>query len=73
MTPATLYVSITCDSVSDAQALLRRFIDAGLNVESSRVHTAIGDPVEARGLVMADVDDGVVQQVIRRVEGTPNE
>lgn len=50
MTPATLYVSITHETVSDAQASLRRFIDAGLNPDSPRVRVAIGDPLVERDI-----------------------
>jgi hypothetical protein len=40
---AVLYIAQECDTVSDAQASLRRFIDAGLNTESDRVHVSIGE------------------------------
>ncbi|MCC2033084.1 hypothetical protein [Microbacterium allomyrinae] len=42
--PATLYIAIACDSVSEAQAQLRNFIQAGLNTDSPRVTAGIGDP-----------------------------
>jgi hypothetical protein len=42
--PCVLYIAIEAPTVSDAQAQLRRFIDAGLNTESDRVHVSIGDP-----------------------------
>jgi len=41
---AVLYVAIECDTVSDAQTSLRRFITAGLNTDSPRVHVSIGEP-----------------------------
>jgi hypothetical protein len=44
VTRAVLYVSIACDTVSDAQRHLRRFIDAGLNIDHPTVAVSIGDP-----------------------------
>jgi hypothetical protein len=44
MTGAVLYIAVTCDNVSAAQGMLRNFINAGLNTDSSAVHVAIGDP-----------------------------
>lgn len=41
---AILYIAQECDTVSDAQSALRRFIDAGLNTDSPRVHISIGEP-----------------------------
>ena len=38
-----LYVSIECPDLASAQAARQRFVDAGLNPKSSRVHVAVGD------------------------------
>jgi hypothetical protein len=38
-----LYISVACDTISDAQTMLRNFTAAGLNADSTRVNVAIGD------------------------------
>lgn len=47
-----LYISVTCDTVAEAESIKQKFIDAGLNPGSSRVNVAVGDHPHEEGSVL---------------------